>query len=52
MLLHLEILKLYTAQNTENLLTFRKVQCHYNGTNAFQVVFSCNLYPNVGFRCV
>ena len=34
MLLHIEILKLYTGQNIEILMAFRKIQYHYSGTNS------------------
>ena len=36
MLLHLEILKLYTKRNIEILVVLRKVQCHYSSTIQMQ----------------
>ena len=34
MLLHLEILKLYTGRNIGILVAFRKIQYHHNDTNS------------------
>ena len=39
MLLHLENFKIIYCTKHWKLLTSRKVQCHYNGTNTFQVFF-------------
>ena len=35
MVLYLKIIKQYTEQNIRNLVAFRKIQCHYSGTNTF-----------------